>query len=90
MKTYTHMELIDRRKDVEALSALIEGDRSVENTGKIGCSDGRGVTENCTEVHSITQEEDLSGRPDLNRGPPAPKAGALTKLRYAPLSFNEL
>src|SRR6267142_2815442 len=26
-----------------------------------------------------------SGRPDLNRGPPAPEAGALTGLRYAPL-----
>ncbi len=25
-----------------------------------------------------------SGRSDLNRGPPAPKAGALTGLRYAP------
>jgi hypothetical protein len=25
-----------------------------------------------------------SGRPDSNRRPPAPKAGALTKLRYAP------
>jgi hypothetical protein len=25
-----------------------------------------------------------SGRPDLNWGPPAPKAGALTRLRYAP------
>jgi hypothetical protein len=25
-----------------------------------------------------------SGRPDLNRGPPAPEAGALTGLRYAP------
>ena len=29
-----------------------------------------------------------SGRPDLNRGPPAPEAGALTGLRYAP-SFNQ-
>jgi hypothetical protein len=27
-----------------------------------------------------------SGRPDLNRRPPAPKAGALAGLRYAPLS----
>lgn len=25
-----------------------------------------------------------SGRPDSNRRPPAPKAGALTGLRYAP------
>src|SRR4249919_2728291 len=25
-----------------------------------------------------------SGRPDLNRGPPAPEAGAITGLRYAP------
>ncbi len=25
-----------------------------------------------------------SGRADLNRRPPAPKAGALTSLRYAP------
>ncbi len=26
----------------------------------------------------------LSGRLDLNQRPPAPKAGALTRLRYAP------
>ncbi len=26
----------------------------------------------------------ISGRPDSNWGPPAPKAGALTRLRYAP------
>ncbi len=25
-----------------------------------------------------------SGRADLNRRPPAPKAGALTRLRYVP------
>jgi hypothetical protein len=35
-----------------------------------------------------TQRSDSSGRPDLNRGPPAPEAGALTGLRYAP-SFNQ-
>ncbi len=27
----------------------------------------------------------LSGRRDLNSGPPAPKAGALAELRYAPI-----
>lgn len=26
-----------------------------------------------------------SGRPDLNRGPSAPKTDALTRLRYAPM-----
>ena len=31
------------------------------------------------------QARGKSGRSDLNRGPPAPKAGALTGLRYAPL-----
>jgi hypothetical protein len=29
-------------------------------------------------------EEKWSGRADLNGRPPAPKAGALTRLRYAP------
>ena len=29
---------------------------------------------------------DQSGRGDLNPGPPAPEAGALTGLRYAPLT----
>ena len=29
--------------------------------------------------------EDWSGRADLNGRPPAPKAGALTRLRYAPM-----
>jgi hypothetical protein len=28
-----------------------------------------------------------SGRADLNRRPPAPKAGALTRLRYVPSIF---
>jgi hypothetical protein len=32
-------------------------------------------------------QSDQSGRSDLNRGPPAPKAGALTGLRYAPLTL---
>ena len=30
----------------------------------------------------------LSGRSDLNRRPPAPKAGALTGLRHSPLLLN--
>ena len=30
----------------------------------------------------------LSGRADLNRRPPAPHAGALTGLRYAPMSLE--
>ncbi len=27
----------------------------------------------------------MSGRPDLNRGPPLPQSGALTGLRHVPL-----
>ena len=30
-----------------------------------------------------------SGQQDLNLRPPAPKAGALAKLRYTPMSFHE-
>ncbi len=30
-------------------------------------------------------QEEWSGREDLNLRPPAPKAGALTRLRYAPI-----
>jgi hypothetical protein len=30
-----------------------------------------------------------SGRADLNRRPPAPKAGALTRLRYVPMFSPE-
>ena len=36
-----------------------------------------------TNNHYI-QAPDQSGWPDSNRRPPAPKAGALTKLRYIP------
>ncbi len=32
----------------------------------------------------------MSGREDLNLRPPAPKAGALAKLRYAPLYFSKI
>ena len=41
--------------------------------------------------HQLTEavRQGKSGRPDLNRGPPAPEAGALTGLRYAPY-FNPL
>ena len=31
----------------------------------------------------------ISGRVDSNHRPPAPKAGALTRLRYAPNCFTE-
>ncbi|MBP1695281.1 MAG: hypothetical protein H6Q41_469, partial [Deltaproteobacteria bacterium] len=31
-----------------------------------------------------------SGRADLNGRPPAPKAGALTRLRYAPMSWIKI
>ena len=31
----------------------------------------------------------MSGYQDSNLGPPAPKAGALTGLRYTPYSFQE-
>ena len=31
-----------------------------------------------------------SGRPDSNRGPPVPKTGALTRLRYAPTTRCEI
>ncbi len=34
--------------------------------------------------------EKWSGRPDSNRRPPAPKAGALARLRYAPSQSNFL
>ena len=35
----------------------------------------------CSIFAAVRQK---SGRPDSNRRPPAPKAGALAKLRYAP------
>ena len=31
----------------------------------------------------------MSGREDLNLRPPAPKAGALTRLRYAPNKYMD-
>jgi hypothetical protein len=35
--------------------------------------------------HMNLPEKYWSGREDLNLRPPAPKAGALTRLRYAPI-----
>ncbi len=35
-------------------------------------------------IHKITKNYFLSGRQDSNLRPPAPKAGAITGLRYAP------
>src|SRR5207249_12237003 len=40
-----------------------------------------------TSEHSGKLFKSKSGRMDLNHRPPAPKAGALTRLRYAPLSL---
>ena len=34
---------------------------------------------------NIVEGKNWSGRADLNGRPPAPKAGALTRLRYAPI-----
>ena len=51
----------------------------------------RGLEGRCSIQLSYRQPERpagtarrISGRPDSNWGPPAPKAGALTRLRYAP------
>jgi hypothetical protein len=38
-----------------------------------------------TAVFDKIFENNWSGCRDLNPGPPAPKAGALTKLRYIPM-----
>ena len=38
----------------------------------------------CSIQLSYRRKKKWSGRPDSNWRPPAPKAGALTKLRYAP------
>ncbi len=42
-----------------------------------------------TTTNKPPTQKKWSGREDLNLRPPAPKAGALAKLRYAPqLKFN--
>jgi hypothetical protein len=38
-----------------------------------------------SSISNCLYEEKWSGRADLNGRPPAPKAGALTRLRYAPI-----
>ncbi len=49
---------------------------------------GRRVgTEKAQQVQDL-QGFTKSGRPDSNWGPPAPKAGALTRLRYAPIGVH--
>jgi hypothetical protein len=40
-----------------------------------------------TELQARSRLPNQSGRPDLNRRPPAPKAGALAGLRYSPKCF---
>jgi hypothetical protein len=40
-----------------------------------------------TELQAHPRVYNQSGRPDLNRRPPAPKAGALARLRYSPRCF---
>jgi hypothetical protein len=39
-------------------------------------------------LYPVELSGQLSGRGDLNSRPPAPKAGALTGLRYAPMRFS--
>ena len=39
---------------------------------------------------TISQRSSWSGREDLNLRPPAPKAGALSGLRHAPSSANNI
>ncbi len=67
------------------------GGKTDKNAGKrgtrVGVRDAARKGNNDRGFHALTRddkEEEWSGRPDLNRRPPAPKAGALTGLRYAP------
>ncbi len=53
-----------------------------ENRTHIAGLEGRCST---IELHPLRKTVLWSGREDLNLRPPAPKAGALAKLRYAPL-----
>jgi hypothetical protein len=50
------------------------------------CHEYRGVATRLAQLPGPVVK--TSGRRDSNPGPPAPKAGALTKLRYAPLPLT--
>jgi hypothetical protein len=66
----------------------LEGRCSIQlSYGRQGASRDVGTDERTKtdRVEANQKGRRESGRSDLNRGPPAPKAGALTGLRYAPL-----
>ena len=44
---------------------------------------------NYSVLYALSPLLNWSGRADLNGRPPAPKAGALTKLRYAPFLYYQ-
>ncbi len=58
-----------------------------EDRTPIAGLEGRCSTIELHPLASISGGKRWSGREDLNLRPPAPKAGALAKLRHAPIHF---
>ena len=86
MVVVTGLKLLDQsRQSSSAASALDQGVGNDQGSGS-GLRQRRQSPDGRYGPPGLSG--DVSGRPDLNRGPPAPEAGALTGLRYAPY-YNE-
>ena len=78
------MKCIKVKKTAEILNGLCEVIPVHENNLETMAGKEK-LAKNPSFASALTFRKTWSGRADSNCRPPAPKAGALTRLRYAPL-----
>ncbi len=91
-EVYAHLGTIRHRSEVVEYRieqhAVVLADRLAKfrfvTTSVTTDPEARGNSKPRSRETATGSDVTTSGRPDLNRGPPAPEAGALTGLRYAP------
>ena len=82
-KHYTHLSEEYARKTAEILNGLCRVNSVCGNKMETSAGSEQ-LLQRPSLVSVCHSSEKWSGRADLNGRPPAPKAGALTRLRYAP------
>ena len=80
---------VARLERLELPTRCLEGSCSVHLSYRRVCINGSGRINSLAAGTFLPARGGESGRSDLNRRPPAPKAGALTRLRHSPLAVRQ-